>query len=355
MNLFDMFDNFDIKKEEEVKQESHIEKSLEENISEPKVESSSINAGPSEESKEEISENNVTASSEKEFNFEEALKDLGKAEDTTDQLESVKKIVPKKPQENTFKVTPNTVIRYFGEVSPITDFFSLSEINTGIERTKETKAITAEDVRKRLEKVYPELTKRDSIINYIEKKDIIVPSMMAKKKGAQVEPMSNIGSLLLKQKIPYEILVCFVSMSKLFEEGNKEVHADVYYNFDKKQYFLDIPKQVISTYNVEVVEDSLVTLERVGFNSAKVLEIHSHHSMRPIPSAQDNASERVTGMYYAIVGGLEFDWPEIFIRTFIGNDTWLRVHFNEVFETPFTKLPINFKKNFQDTFLLGDN
>ena len=69
----------------------------------------------------------------------------------------------------------------------------------GLNGKSELTPITAEDVRKRLEKVYPELTKKDSIINYIEKKDIIVPSMMAKKKGAV--PMSSLFFSVRNEKL----------------------------------------------------------------------------------------------------------------------------------------------------------
>lgn len=293
---------------------------------------------------------------EDDTNFSELFDKLAEVEtvvpaDSEDTTTPIAKKAEKKEPE--FKVDIETQIRYFGTVSFITDFFTIDEIENGISSTKEQRPINQEDVRKRLEKVYPELTKKDSTINLIEKKNIIVPSMMAKKKGAT--PMSNIGVLLMENKIPYSILFSFIKVSNIFNELQKEVHADIYYDFDKKSYFLDIPKQIISTVNVEVIEDPLVTLDRIGVNCAKVMEIHSHHSMPAIPSSQDNQSEQVVGMIYGIVGSLEYGWPTLAIRTYQGVLQWRKIAFEQVFESPFAELPLNFKENFGKTFIKGDN
>lgn len=246
-----------------------------------------------------------------------------------------KESTPKKEETNNFSVNTATIIRYYGEVIPITQYFSLEELTNGIVKKGKATPINDEDVRKRLEQDYPELIKSHSSIICIPKKNILVPSIIAKKKGA--EPLSNNGSLFYK-KIPFELLFKFIEISLFFKSINKEVHSDIYYNYDTQQYILDTPIQSISTYNVVVTEDPLVTLERIGYNCKKVMEIHSHHILLASPSAQDNASERVPGMLYGIVGELEYGWPKVFIREYIKEDSWKQMGMAAVFTSPFPTL-----------------
>ena len=62
--------------------------------------------------------------------------------------------------------------------------------------------------------------------------------------------------------------------------------------------------------------------------------------MAPIPTAQDNRSERVPGMLYAIVGRVDKFFPDLFMRQFISENNGYRVINPEnVFEYPFYDLP----------------
>lgn len=143
-------------------------------------------------------------------------------------------------------------------------------------------------------------------------------------------------------KIPFSILRDFISIARLYGEEFLEIHADIYFNKEKETYFLDWPSQLVHKYWVEVTEDSASIVERVE-SAIKVLEIHSHHIMPAKPSHLDNESERLPGMYYAIVGKTHKLFPDIFVRTFVSGDVGhRRVKADEIFESPFFEIPGSF-------------
>ncbi len=250
---------------------------------------------------------------------------------------------PVAKKEDEFKPNESTVIRYYGESLEITSYFTTEELVEGLlvkkkDAEPERQPLTAELLRKRMEKDFPELVKDYTEIIFLKDKNLIIPTMKAKKKGNCMEELSTDNSFPFP-KIPFSILQSFISLAKLFDEANLEVHGDVYYQKDTKTYFLDIPKQLVHTYWVEVTESGLETVQRV-MDAIKVLEIHSHHYMPAIPSSQDNKSERVPGMHYAIVGNTQRFFPDVFLREFISNSIGHRIkHFEQVFQCPFQELP----------------
>ena len=69
-------------------------------------------------------------------------------------------------------------------------------------------------------------------------------------------------------------------------------------------------------------------------NMIKVLEIHSHHTMRAIPSKTDDANERKP-IYFCIVGRVQDFFPEIYTRTYdVVNQRYVKLEPFQVFETP---------------------
>ncbi|MCM3317950.1 Mov34/MPN/PAD-1 family protein [Rummeliibacillus stabekisii] len=291
---------------------------------------------------------------------EELMKKLAAAntnpESSTNAPAKAEKAEKKAPEADKFKLDENTVIRYYGEQFEITAYFSTEELEEGIlQKTKkkdnedgpttERINITAEHVRKRLEKDFPELVKDYTEIVYIEKKNLIVPTMKAKKKGNidvmnEVLPSNDDSTSFRLNKIPFTLFAEFVALAQLFAKANLEVHADIYYNFETSKFVLDVPQQTVHKYWVNPTEDSEKTLERVGIDVRKVCEIHSHHLLRAKPSQQDNESERIPGMFYVIVGELDNDWPNLSIRMFLNNEiSWIPKKFTDVFESPFSKIP----------------
>lgn len=246
----------------------------------------------------------------------------------------------KKKEEKEFKVNLETIIRYYGESIPITDYFTPEEITEGVlvkkKEETERKPIDAEMLRKKMEKEFPELVKEFTEMVFIPKKNLIIPTLKAKKKGNNCEKaLSSDNAFPL---IPFDILRKFITLAQMFGEEGLEIHGDIYFDVSSQSYFLDIPKQIVHPVWTEVSEDAASIVERVG-DSLKVMEIHSHHKMRAFPSAQDNASERVPGMLYAIVGSIHNYFPEIYVRTFHTEKGHIQIDPFQVFENPFQSLP----------------
>lgn len=264
------------------------------------------------------------------------------------------KVTNQKKKEEEFEVDSETVIRYFGESIPIQNYFTEEEISEGVLKKKkdgeERVKIDGEMLRKRMEKDYPELVKGMTEMVYIKKKNMVVPVIKAKAKGnCTVLKFKGITDPDFKVKIPFSVLRDFIAIAKIFAEaGPYEVHGDIYLSLSTGEYFLDFPKQKVSAVWCEVTEDELSILERLGMDAVKVMEIHSHHTMRPIPSSRDNLSEIVPGMYYCIVGSFQKTFPEITIRRKRMGEGWDKIPFNEVFENPFETIPRYFNVEFID-------
>lgn len=273
-----------------------------------------------------------------------------KAEELRQQVESKraaaaesKKEEPSK-KEAPFKLSEDTQIRVFGETLEITQYFSTEEIAEGLLIKKkdgetEHRPIDGEVIRKRLEEDYPELVKDMTEIVFLKDKNMVVAFPKAKKKGNNcMETSSTLeGVSLSSNQIPFSILRDFISLAKMYGEHSLEIHADIY--FANGKYFLDIPGQMVHKYWCEVTESAQSIVERVE-DAVKVCEIHSHHSMAPRPSLQDNESERFPGMTYVIVGFTHKTFPEIYIRRFISEiDGYITLPYHLVFEDPFFYLP----------------
>jgi hypothetical protein len=237
---------------------------------------------------------------------------------------------PAADKKDPFKVTVGTIIRYAGEERPVTSYFSIEQLENGLATKKkdseeiEYKPISENDLRKKLEDDYPELVANFTSLVYIEKKDIIVPVLQAKKKGNNdciIESSrileDSFYTTANKKKIPFHLLAEFLVIAKDFAKTfGTEVHGDIYLDIDSNEFFMDIPKQRVNPVLVEITETPLETaLKFIEKRYVKVMEIHSHHYMSPTPSSIDDANER-SQILYAIVGRLNKLFPEITLRTF---------------------------------------
>ncbi|MFT9495757.1 MULTISPECIES: hypothetical protein [Bacillota] len=266
-----------------------------------------------------------------------------KAEELRKQVENKKAATSaenKGTEKDLFEVNQDTVIRYFGESIEIISYFTSEELAEGLLVKKkdgetERRPLDGELLRKRMEKDFPELVKDMTEMVYLKDKNIVIPVMKAKKKGNCRETSSQEG---VSFPVPFNVLSQFISLARLYAEQSLEIHADIYKSATG-HFFLDVPAQRVHKYWCEVSESSYDIAERVE-DAIKVLEIHSHHCMAPLPSTQDNESERLPGMIYAIVGGLQKPLPDITIRCFISEDEGHKpVPFHLVFEDPFKSLP----------------
>ncbi|MGE7843552.1 hypothetical protein ACQKNX_22585 [Lysinibacillus sp. NPDC093712] len=241
---------------------------------------------------------------------------------------------PLKTKADDFDINQDTIIRYFRELIPITNYFTLDEITNGIKKKKkdytfEFKKIDGEMVRQRMEKEFPELVKDYTEMKYIGKdKNFIIPVTIAKKKGCSSEVKIKVESsfddstsFIFPSKIPFKLLLEFINLARVYAEHKLEVRGEFYYNFDTDSFLLHIPKQTVSYHLVISNEETgyfeIQQLEKNGHFVQLACEIHSHHVLRPLPSNIDNQSERKPGMFYIIVGTFHKSYlPEIYIRTF---------------------------------------
>jgi hypothetical protein len=232
---------------------------------------------------------------------------------------------PSEPKTDVFKVDANTIIRYAASDFPVSNYFSLEELENGLptkkkdEESEAFRAITESDLRKKLEDDFPELVQGFTTLVYVKKKNIIIPMLTAKKKG-NVDCMgtsTSVGVSLSNQKIPFQILADFIVLAKDFSDRfGTEVHADIYFDLEVQEFFMDIPKQTVTPVLVTITEPAEETAIRlIDRRYMKVMEIHSHHRMSARPSSIDDLNERAP-ILYAIVGRIDQLFPEISVRTF---------------------------------------
>lgn len=240
-----------------------------------------------------------------------------------------------------------TVIRYLGEEIIITEYFSPEEILEGVsdKGSDKKRKIKGEDIRKRIEKDFPELVAAYTEIVHLKKKNLIIPVTKMKKKGVDCNQQKEAprASFSKLKKVPYSLLIQFVAIAKRFAEENVEVHGDIYLDMDKDLLFLDIPPQRATRYNVDLTSEAVyIIAERLAdLRVKKVMEIHSHHVFEAIPSSQDNISE--TGPFlYAIVGKINQLFPDISVRRFDQKrEVYVQLEASQIFESPFDQTTLN--------------
>lgn len=242
-----------------------------------------------------------------------------------------------KDEKDKFEVNQSTMITYLGKEISILEYFTPEEIVAGVKKKKKgeeiTEPISSEEVRKRLEKDFPVLVKSYTNIVYIKKKNLLTPVQTAKTKGLHPADLSCFKTIKEKGKIPFMILHDFMSVAKkISERYRSEVHADVYYDYEKEVYLLDFPKQTCSIYRVQVKEAPNDFIERMGVSLEKVMEIHSHHVMCPEPSPLDDLNEKKP-ILFAIVGCINDFFPSLTLRTFdLESGLYLSLDLSDVFE-----------------------
>lgn len=280
-----------------------------------------------------------------------AEKQKREAEERKRQLEEMKKNVESsptikgksqtsKPKVEPFNVDLGTVIRYLGEDLPLTEYFTPEEILEGLPQkdSDEKRKINGEDVRKKIEKDFPELVAAYTEMVSISKKNILIPISKMKKKGfMELEKEAKKASFSQMKKVPFNLLSDFTEIARHFAQQGVEVHADVYLNLDTDTLFLDIPSQEACKYWVESKpEAAIITAEKLcDVSFQKVMEIHSHHMWRATPSIQDDKSEKGPFLY-AIIGEVDDMFPDITVRRYNSNtEEYVPLNPIDIFESPF--------------------
>lgn len=225
--------------------------------------------------------------------------------------------------------------------------------------------LTPEDIRKKLEKDFPELSKERTEMIVDKKKKLIVPVIRAARKGCiamnkvrtehtsvssvflNPSPvnilrlkdgtefeirLNEIGvfSVLTKQgtgecrgeyregfvpflpKIPGELLGEIVKEFRKAAKKHLEMAAQIFFDREKRNYFYYIPRQKMSGTSVSI--DRNYQLEQ---KHLLVMDVHSHHIMSARFSLQDDKDEVETRLY-TVVGRLDRLVPDILTRMSCG-------------------------------------
>ncbi|PIJ95837.1 Mov34/MPN/PAD-1 family protein [Lysinibacillus sphaericus] len=330
-DLFDFLEEMEAGNNEEKKliplEGTHEEK----NIEEP-VNTEQVTETESEQSNKVTATQELFDVSSEEAELARKEKELSEhaAKAKTVEKATGKKTSTKVGVKDTFEPTISTLIRYYGESIPITIYCTEAEI--------ENKKITLNILRTRMETDYPELVANHTEMLFIKKNEqtYVVPTLMAKKKG------SKSNTLIRKKRplIPHEVLGQFIAVAQLFAKEELEIHGDIYECTNTGKVFIDIPEQDVHKFYCETTESAISIISRIGMDCKKLAEIHSHHTLNPIPSSIDNSAERIPNMLYIIVGNIDHFYPNIFCRMFVDESTgWIPFDTFEIFKRPVYALP----------------
>ena len=106
--------------------------------------------------------------------------------------------------------------------------------------------------------------------------------------------------------IPYELLYEIVTFFRDISTTHNEVLVEIMFDKEKQEYFINVPRQEVSTYRV--VFESTVTSS--ADKIIKVAEFHSHHVLKATFSQIDDADETRAGLIYGVIGGFKQSIPE---------------------------------------------
>lgn len=250
-----------------------------------------------------------------------------------------------------FKLKANTTIKYAGQEVPVSRYFSIEQIEKGLERKKKgeviTEPINEKDLIKKLNDDFAELMPQLTSLVFYSKQNIVIPVLQARTKGANIdnkESSSEEGSFSSPMRIPFRLLQDFIIIARSFSDRyGTEIHADIYYDYDQADFFMDFPKQKVHEFWATPTETAAETAFKfIERRYRKVMEIHSHHKMSPTPSTTDNQSER-SPIMYAIVGHITNFFPDITVRTFNPHsECHIPLMLDQVFEYPFEKQSMNY-------------
>lgn len=285
------------------------------------------------------------------------VKATQKAKDTKKNNEKAKEN-KKKAVDELDGMNIETVLRFHTINHSILDYFAEEEVNQGItvmdekEGKEKINKISKEDIRLKMERDYPELTKELTNMVFVKEKNMIVVMNAAGKKGLPAAPQKSapkesavfwhndllyIRDINTPVKIPHKFLMKFINLARgVAATHGTEVHADIYYDPEKKDFHFHVPPQVATIFAVQPLPLPEEDIDRWLYlsNMIKVLEIHSHHTMRAIPSKTDDANERKP-IYFCIVGRVQDFFPEIYTRTYdVVNQRYVKLEPFQVFETP---------------------
>lgn len=132
-------------------------------------------------------------------------------------------------------------------------------------------------------------------------------------------------------KIPVEILQQQVEFYRAVMErwNNAEAYSIVFYDLEKEEYFLMVPKQKMSKASVHYSNEELLDLYPSS-RYIQVISAHSHNDMKAYFSGVDNRDEQ-GDMLYMVMGTLNKN-PTYALRANLAGKECLEMSLDKIFE-----------------------
>ena len=143
--------------------------------------------------------------------------------------------------------------------------------------------------------------------------------------------------------IPLPLIQQIISFFRSFMLGNEEYEALALIYWDKveQKFFAYVPKQSVRREHIEA------DLRDCPYDDdsryIRYADIHSHNSMDPFFSLEDNWDERGTGLYF-VMGHLERFFPELKARISC-EGSFVKIDPSEVIDWPASTFPEEWSKN----------
>lgn len=211
------------------------------------------------------------------------------------------------------------------------------------------KEVTEREIQKYLEKDRPEYSRERTKIEYDEKTNMIIATIVGGKRGSvkyfdeggihyrisntpfmQIRAAtdgSGQGEMTWKMsKIPYRMLRSMCSFfQKVYCTYGTESLVNILWNPDKEAYFLYVPQQEVTPSSVDYWNDN-----DIQKHMWTVGTFHSHGMYNPYFSVTDDENEKADGIY-GVTGNFDFPVPRMKMRAGTGGH-YITIHTFDVFD-----------------------
>jgi len=156
-------------------------------------------------------------------------------------------------------------------------------------------------------------------------------------KAPGLDPVAD-GFHMKLPRLPIQILWQIIGFFRSVNDKMKtEVMVQVFWNREKKVYFIYVPKQEVSSAHVDFTHDK--DLER---KHLWVADIHSHNTMGASFSGTDDKDEKAARIY-GVIGKIDEAFPEMSWRISSGHGV-MDVDLSDVFDVDYA-FPKEWNKN----------
>lgn len=133
--------------------------------------------------------------------------------------------------------------------------------------------------------------------------------------------------------VPYKLyLHALAFLRAVYDRDQTEATIHLFFNEDKGEYFLWVPKQRNGSASSDYERDEDPEFTQLCQDNIWVMAIHSHPTFAGNPSGIDDRDEQ-SAMLYMVVGHITTESPDVTLRTFVGGKH-VELDFYDVWEDP---------------------